>query len=95
MEAEKWFPLYKKIQEKGKNLVIDSSPMGVSRLYKYLDSHGLLVRVHLASRFDAKLFLPKFVNGWGDFLGKKPSILAEDYLIPKNKIRVKLINKFT
>jgi 5-methyltetrahydrofolate--homocysteine methyltransferase len=95
MEAEKWFPLYKKFQEKGKNLVIDSSPMGASRLYKELDPHGLMVRCHMASRLDAKLYLPKFAKGWGDFFGKKPSKLGEEYMIPKSKFRLKMMNKFS
>jgi hypothetical protein len=95
MESEKWFLLYKKIQEAGKNLVIDSSPMGASRLYKHLDPHGLLVRCHMASRFDAKIYLPKFMNGWGDSLGKKPSKFVDEMMIPKNKMKIKIMNKFT
>jgi 5-methyltetrahydrofolate--homocysteine methyltransferase len=94
MESEKWFPLYKKIQDKGKNLVIDSSPMGASRLYKHLDPHGLSVRCHMGSWFDAKLYLPKFMNGWGDFFGRKPSKLGEEYMIVKSKFKVKMLNKF-
>ncbi len=95
MESEQWFPIYKKIQSKGKNLVIDSSPMGVTRLYKELDPRGLYVRCHFASYIDAKMYLPKFMNGWGDRFGKKPSNIAEEYMIPKSKFRLKMMNKFS
>lgn len=95
MESEKWFPVYQKIQAKGKNIVMDSSPFGVSRLYKKLDPHGLLVRCHMGSWFDAKVFLPKFARGWGDLFGRSHPKLAEEYMIPKSPTQVNLINKFS
>jgi hypothetical protein len=49
----------------------------------------------MATRFDAKLYLPKFAHGWGDLFGKNPGKLAEDYMILKSVQRVKMINKFS
>lgn len=93
MESEKWIPLYRKIQVAGKNLVIDSSPMGASYLYKNLNPEGLYVHVYALYRILAKIFLPKFMNGWGDFFGRKPSKLGENMMVVKNKFRLKIMNQ--
>ncbi|MBN2156104.1 MAG: hypothetical protein JW776_08675 [Candidatus Lokiarchaeota archaeon] len=91
-ESEKWFPLYNKIQDAEKNLVLDCSPFGISYLYKKLKPVGLFVRTYTLNRIIAKMYLPKFIKGWGDFFGRKPSKLGEDMMIVKNKFRLKIMN---
>ena len=95
MESEKWFPLYRKIQQAGKNLVIDSSPMGVARLYKQLDPHGLFVNTYMATHVDAKLFLPHFMKGWGKLFEKRGSKIADNMMIVKSKWKLKIHNQLT
>jgi hypothetical protein len=63
MASMEWLPLYKKIQNAGKSLVIDSAPKNVSHLYKNLDSKRLYVRTYYRSEYIANQFLPKFVGG--------------------------------
>jgi len=63
MGSKDWIPLYNKIQNAGKNLVIDSSPINVSHLYKSLDPKGLYVRTFYRSEYIAKQYLPKFIGG--------------------------------
>ncbi len=95
MESDKWLPLYHKIQEAGKNLVIASSPFGVARLYDQLDPEGLYVQTLCGSRIDAKIFLPKFIKGWGNFFKKFRFKSAENMTVVKSKSRLKLFNRFT
>ena len=95
MESNKWFPLYKKIQNAGKNLVIHSSPLGAPRLYKQLSAKGLYVITGYASRFDAKLLLPGFMNGWGKFLENKQFKSMDDMMIVKTKTRLRIHNQAT
>ncbi len=95
MESDRWFPLYRKIQEAGKNLVISSSPLSVSRLYRELDPRGLYVQTYFGSKIDTKLFLPKFLNGWGHLFEKKQSKTAENMMVVKSKTRLKIFNKFS
>jgi hypothetical protein len=63
MGSKDWIPLYKKIQNAGKNLVIDSAPENVSHLYKNLDPKGLFVRTFYRSEYVANQYLPKFAGG--------------------------------
>ncbi len=63
MGSEDWIPLYKKIQNAGKNLVIDSAPENISHLYKNLDPKGLYVRTFYRSEYIANQYLPKFAGG--------------------------------
>ena len=95
LEAEKWFPLYNKIQKAGKNLVIDSSPFGVDHLYKNLDPRGLYVKTYTVSRALSKIYLPKFMGGWGAPFRKSFTKISEDYMVVKNKFRLKVMNKLT
>jgi hypothetical protein len=95
MESDKWFPLYRKIQKAGKNLVIESFPMGVPRLYKQLDPHGLYVNTVMFSAIDAKLFLPRFMKGWGALFQKGGSKIADKLMKPKSKWHAKIISDFT
>jgi hypothetical protein len=92
-ESEKWFPLYRKMQAAGKNLVIDSSPMGLSYLYKNLNPKGLFVRTYTLYHFLAKIYLPKFIKGWGDYFGRNPSKLGDNMMVVKNKFRLKIMNR--
>ncbi len=63
MGSKDWIPLYKKIQNAGKNLVIDSAPENVSHLYKNLNPKGLYVRTFYRSEYIANQYLPKFAGG--------------------------------
>jgi hypothetical protein len=63
MGSKDWLPLYKKIQNAGKNLVIDSAPENISHLYKNLDPRGLYVRTFYRSEYIANQYLPKFAGG--------------------------------
>ena len=45
-----WFPLYKKIQKAGKNLIIISPPWAANSLYKNLDPKGLFVKTYFSSK---------------------------------------------
>jgi 5-methyltetrahydrofolate--homocysteine methyltransferase len=60
---ESWFFLYKKIQAAGKNIVIDTPPENVPRLYKKLDTKGLFVRTNYSSEIIAKFHLPTSIGG--------------------------------
>ena len=63
MGSKDWIPLYKKIQNAGKNLVIDAAPENISHLYRNLDSKGLFVRTFYRSEYIANQYLPKFAGG--------------------------------
>jgi len=63
MGSKDWIPLYKKIQNAGKNLVIDSAPENISHLYKILDPKGLYLRTFYRSKYLANQYLPKFAGG--------------------------------
>ena len=63
MGSKDWIPLYKKIQNAGKNLVIDAAPENISHLYRNLDSKGLFVRTFYRSEYIANQYLPEFAGG--------------------------------
>jgi len=63
MGSKDWIPLYKKIQNAGKNLVIDSAPENVSHLYENLKPEGLFVRTFYRSEYIANQYLPIFAGG--------------------------------
>jgi hypothetical protein len=58
-----WLGLYKKIQDAGKNIVIDTPPENVPYLYKTLNPKGLFVRTFYSSEIIAKFHLPNFIGG--------------------------------
>ena len=62
-----WMPVYKKIQDAGKNLVIDffELPENLAHFYKELDPRGLLITIIFLDYARAKFFLPKFIGGEG------------------------------
>ncbi|MHA1673017.1 MAG: hypothetical protein ACTSYI_05265 [Promethearchaeota archaeon] len=69
--------------------------MGVPRLYKQLDPHGLYVNTYMASAIDAKLFLPHFMKGWGNLFQNRGSKLGENMMIVKSKMHLKIIYRLT
>ncbi len=84
---EKWFPLYKKIQAAGKNLVIDNAGETnnyATHLYKNLNPKGLFMNLIFSRKLDAAYYLPDFMGGNG----------AEgDYRTFKKNYRKELRNK--
>jgi len=60
---DKWMPLYKKIQQAGKNLVIDPPSHLVAKMYHVLDPNGLFVTINFGSKMYAEFGLPKFMGG--------------------------------
>ena len=93
MESEKWLPVYKKIQDAGRNIVMDCGPFGVSNLYKKLKPEGLYVNAFALRPLIAKMYLPKFVNGWGNWFGRNPPKLGENAQIVKSKFHLKMMKK--
>jgi len=92
MGSKDWIPLYRKIQNAGKNLVIDSAPKNVSHLYKNLDPKGLYVRTFYRSEYIANQYLPKFIGGReGDLILESINWLKEQ---GENKITKEVLNKF-
>jgi len=61
--SEEWFPIYKKIQKAGKNIVMDTVPESVPHIYKVFDPKGLYVRVGFSSEIAANFYLPTFIGG--------------------------------
>jgi len=92
MGSDDWTPLYKRIQEAGKNLVIDSAPENVSHLYKNLDPKGLYVRTFYRSEYITNQYLPNFIGGReGDFILEAINWLKEQ---GENKITKGALNNF-
>jgi hypothetical protein len=61
--ALEWMTLYKKIQDAGKNIIIDTPPEKVPPIYKELDPKGLFVRTYYPSKRIAEYLLPSFMKG--------------------------------
>ncbi|MBY9009996.1 MAG: hypothetical protein KGD74_09045 [Candidatus Lokiarchaeota archaeon] len=92
MSSKGWLPLYKKIQNSDKNLVIDSAPENVSHLYKNLDPKGLYVRTYYRSEYIANQYLPKFIGGReGELILDAINWLKNE---GENKISKELLDKF-
>ena len=73
-EIEKWMPVYQKIQDARKNLIIDNpidtGSKEVTKLYKKLDPKGLIMILIFLTEMNAQYYLPDFVGGnyaKGDF----------------------------
>jgi hypothetical protein len=64
--GDEWMPLYKKIQDAGKNIqmMILDYPI-IPEVYKKLDPNGLFVYTFFMSRAHANCYLPKFIGGNG------------------------------
>ncbi len=65
--SDYWLPVYKKIQEKGKNVVIDffELPERLSHFYNVLDPNKLFIILIFMDHLRAKFFTPKFFGGEG------------------------------
>ncbi|GAB4305118.1 MAG: hypothetical protein Kow0069_00440 [Promethearchaeota archaeon] len=61
----KWFRLYDKVQQAGKNLVISAPPESVPALYDRLDPRGLYVHCEYPGEVFAEFYLPRFLGGMG------------------------------
>jgi hypothetical protein len=61
--SEEWFPLYKKIQKAGKNIVMDTIPESVPHIYNVFDPKGLYVRAGFSSEIAANFYLPSYIGG--------------------------------
>ena len=77
--ADKWMPLYKKIQKAGKNIhmTILDCPV-VPKVYKQLDPKGLFVYAVFITRSLAECYLPKFMGGNGGELVNNISKWTKD-----------------
>ncbi len=72
--ADKWMPLYKKIQKAGKNIQMTIlNPKRVPGVYKKLDPKGVFVYAVYMSKALANCYLPKFMGGDGGELVDKIS----------------------
>jgi hypothetical protein len=65
MGHEKWYPIYKKIQEAGKNIVTTLTPSRVSPMYRNFDPKGLYGRVIFLEDHLVNYYLPHFAGGDG------------------------------
>ncbi|MFW9942249.1 MAG: hypothetical protein ACFFFT_14515 [Candidatus Thorarchaeota archaeon] len=63
MGHEKWYPIYKKIQAAGKNIVNTVTPTRLFTMYRHFDPKGLLLRTVYFNESLAELYLPKFIGG--------------------------------
>ena len=63
MGHEKWYPVYKKIQAAGKNIVTTVSPSLLSKMYRNFDPKGLYVRTIFFDEHLAQYYLPTFIGG--------------------------------
>jgi hypothetical protein len=59
---EKWFPLYKKIQEKKKSIVVYPKINEIDLVLKNLKPEGLFIQMHVSSEEEAKQIMKKV--GW-------------------------------
>lgn len=60
--SDHWYPLYKKIQGKGKNLIIVTPPRYVSPLLSNLNHKGLLLSCFFYSEKSARCYAPSFMG---------------------------------
>jgi hypothetical protein len=71
MGHEKWYPIYKKIQAAGKNIVSTVTPSRLSTMYRNFDPKGLYLRTVFLYSHLAKFYLPSFIGGDGGTLIEK------------------------
>jgi hypothetical protein len=89
--ADKWIPLYKKIQKAGKNIhmTILDCPM-VPKVYNKLNPKGLFVYAVFFTRGLAECYLPKFMGGDGGELVNAISLWAKENNIERiNRAKLK------
>ncbi|MHA2391448.1 MAG: hypothetical protein ACXAEX_05735 [Promethearchaeota archaeon] len=65
MGHERWYPIYKKIQAAGKNIVNTVSPTSALGMYKKFDPKGLYLRIIFLNNHLAQYYLPSFIGGDG------------------------------
>ncbi|MHA1932845.1 MAG: hypothetical protein ACW96X_09915 [Promethearchaeota archaeon] len=63
MGHEKWYPIYKKIQAAGKNIVSTVTPSRLSTMYRNFDPKGLYLRTIFLNNNLAEFYLPSFIGG--------------------------------
>jgi len=72
---------------------VPSAIFGVANLYKKLKPEGLYVKAPAFRKFIAKMYMPKFVGGWGNFFGRNPPKLGENAQMPKSRWHLRMMNK--
>jgi len=65
MGHKKWYPIYKKIQAAGKNIVSTVSPSLLSTMYRNFEHKGLYLRTVFLNNELADFYLPSFIGGDG------------------------------
>lgn len=78
MGHEKWYPIYKKIQAAGKNIVNTVTPSRLSTMYRNFDPKGLYLRTVFFDEGFAGSYLPSFIGGDGGRIIEKGIAWAED-----------------
>jgi len=71
MGHEKWYPIYKKIQAAGKNIVSTVTPSRLSTMYRNFDPKGLYLRTVFFNDKLAEFYLPSFIGGDGGVIIEK------------------------
>jgi hypothetical protein len=71
MGHEKWYPIYKKIQAAGKNIVSTVTPSRLSPMYRNFDPKGLYLRTVFRNNNLAEFYLPSFIGGDGGVVIEK------------------------
>ncbi|MHA2036908.1 MAG: hypothetical protein ACW98X_10765 [Promethearchaeota archaeon] len=71
MGHEKWYPIYKKIQTAGKNIVSTVTPSRLSTMYRNFDPNGLYLRTVFFNNNLAEFYLPSFIGGDGGAIIEK------------------------
>ncbi len=71
MGHEKWYPIYKKVQAAGKNIVSTVTPSRLSTMYRNFDPKGLYLRTVFLNNNLAEFYLPSFIGGDGGAIIEK------------------------
>lgn len=78
MGHEKWYPIYKRIQAAGKNIVSTVTPSRLSTMYRNFDPKGMFLRTVFFNEDLAGFYLPKFIGGDGGITIEKGIEWAEN-----------------
>lgn len=78
MGHEKWYPIYKKIQAAGKNIVNTVTPSRISTMYRNFDPKGLYLRAIFFNKDLAGYYLPSSIGGDGGRIIEKGMEWAEN-----------------
>jgi 5-methyltetrahydrofolate--homocysteine methyltransferase len=63
--SDVWMPVYRKIQEAGKNIVTDGAPGELMQFINQLDPKGLYIGTNFIGKIFADYFLPPSMGGMG------------------------------